>query len=142
MPKMNLHESCEERRFIASLDHGADLLNSIRKAAEERGIKAGVFWIIGAVKDATVAYYNQKDKKYVKTVLNDAFEITSCLGNISEFKGQTRVHAHITLADKNGRILGGHACEGTTIYAAELYLVDLKVKLERAHDNATGLDLF
>jgi len=53
-------------------------------------------------------------------------EISSCLGNISLKDGEIFVHAHVTLADKEGRVLGGHLAPGTIIFAAECRITELK----------------
>ena len=53
------------------------------------------------------------------------------------------VHAHINLADSEGRTFGGHLAEGTTIFATELYLEELKgEKKIRRFDQETGLTLW
>jgi predicted DNA-binding protein with PD1-like motif len=129
------------RSIVASLDHGADLIASIKGIAEENGVKAGVFWIIGAVKRATIGYYDQVERSYVKVSMDEPLEIASCIGNIAQFKGETLIHAHITLADRSGKAFGGHLYEDTIVYAAELYLTELNLRLEREYDETTGLNL-
>lgn len=130
-----------KRNIIASLGHGADLLASIKEVAEENHIKAAVFWAIGAVRKAAIGYYDQKERRYVRISIDEPLEIASCTGNIARFKDETLVHAHIVLADRDGKALGGHLYEGTIIYAAELYLTELGLKLEREYDETTGLNL-
>ena len=139
---MKVYDTSGRRSFIGRLDCGADLLESVKKLVEERDVKAAVFWLIGAVKKAKLAYYDQTAKKFAETVIEERLEITSCVGNVSQFKGQTRVHAHISLADEKGRGVGGHLCEGTTVFAAEFYLLELEAELNRERDETTGLDLF
>ncbi|MEM3608115.1 MAG: DNA-binding protein [Candidatus Bathyarchaeia archaeon] len=138
---MKVYEAPAGRSIVASLDHGADLLASIRRVAEENNVEAAVFWVIGAVKRAVIGYYDQDERRYVKIPVDEPLEITSCTGNIAQYKGEILIHAHITLADRDGRSLGGHLYEGTVIYAAELYLVELNLELEREYDETTGLNL-
>ncbi|MGC8849498.1 MAG: PPC domain-containing DNA-binding protein [Candidatus Bathyarchaeia archaeon] len=142
MVHVKVYEAPAGRGIMANLDHGADLLASIRRVAEENDVRAGVFWIIGAVRRAAIGYYDQGERRYVEASLDEPLEIASCMGNIAQYKGETLVHAHITLAGRDGRAFGGHLYEGTIIYAAELYLVELDLELEREYDETTGLNLF
>ena len=66
-----------------------------------------------------------------------------CMGNISLKDGEVFVHAHITLADHEGKCHGGHLMPDTNIFAAEYYVQELVgEKLERKHDPETGLSLW
>jgi len=138
---LKFYETSEKRRVIASLDYEAELLDSIKRIVEERGIKTAVFWVIGAVKNATIGYYDQNKKTYVKSTLNEPMEITSCIGNVTQFREKTLVHAHVTLANSKTQVVGGHLYKAT-VYSAELYLVELDAKIVRVYDENTGLNLF
>ena len=107
-------------------------------------ILAAVFFMLGAVKKATFCIYNQEGKKYMRNkVVNKPLEVLSCIGNIAKHKGDVAVHAHITLSDEDGRCYGGHLVRETTVFAGEVYLVELlEVDLEREYDPVTGLNLF
>jgi predicted DNA-binding protein with PD1-like motif len=125
------------------LAHDADLLTSIREFADREGIGSGMFHLIGAVKKATLSFYDQQVKKYVNISLNRPLEVLSCVGNVGKLDGKTVIHAHVTLSDGEGKAYGGHLSEGTTIFSAELFLIELKgVSLEREYDTVTGLNLF
>ena len=54
------------------------------------------------------------------------------------------VHAHVTLADKEGRAYGGHLAEGTLIFACEYAVNEYLAEqaLARQNDAATGLMLW
>jgi len=52
-------------------------------------------------------------------------------------------HVHLVLGDKEGKTFGGHLDEGTTIFSAEMFLLEVKnIVLEREYDEVTGLNLF
>ena len=131
------------RIFVVRLPTDGDLLKSIEDFAEKVGVEAGVLWVVGAVRKAVVKYYNQKEKKYSKISLDFPLEILSCTGNISKFKGKIMAHVHLVLGDKEGKTFGGHLDEGTTIFSAEMFLLEVKnTVLEREYDEVTGLNLF
>lgn len=136
-------EASPGRLFAVRLPYDGDLLESIRDFAVRVGVETGVLWVIGAVKKASVSFYNQEEKTYSKHSFDEPLEILSCIGNIAKLKGETFAHAHIVLGDKNGRTYGGHLEKGTTVFSAEMFLLELKgVTLNREYDETTGLNLF
>ncbi|HID19210.1 TPA: DNA-binding protein [Candidatus Bathyarchaeota archaeon] len=136
-------ESSPSRFFAVRLPHDGDLLEAIKGFAVRMGIEAGVLWVIGAVKRATVSFYNQAEKTYSKHSFDEPMEILVCLGNVAKLKGETLIHAHIVLGNGNGKAFGGHLEKGTIIFSAEMFLLELKgVTLNRKYDETTGLNLF
>lgn len=132
------------RNFIGRFDFGQDLLESITKFCIDNNIRLGIFSIIGAVQKAKCGYFDQVNKKYVDCVdLEKKLEITSCIGNISVKDGQIFPHAHITFADLEGNVYGGHLMPGTEIYAAEFFIQELTgAELIRKLDEQTKLPLW
>ena len=129
--------------FLERLAHDADLLTAIREAFETQGIRMGFFQVIGAVKQAHIAFYDQKDRVYRGLNVQEAGEILSCTGNVSELDGALLVHAHIILGLADGTTRGGHLVQGTRIFAGELFGMALKgEQLRRAYDEVTGLKLW
>ena len=129
--------------ILERLPHDSDLLEAMTELAGRGGIKLGTISAIGAVKRAKIGFYDQKTREYLETEINQPMEISSCLGNISLKDGEIFVHAHVTLADKEGRVLGGHLASGTIIFAAECRITELKGEsLKRSYDDITGLSLW
>ncbi len=129
--------------ILERLPHDSDLLEAMTELAGRGGIKLGTISAIGAVKRAKIGFYDQKTREYLETEINQPMEISSCLGNISLKDGEIFVHAHVTLADKEGRVLGGHLAPGTIIFAAECRITELKGEsLKRSYDDITGLSLW
>jgi predicted DNA-binding protein with PD1-like motif len=131
-----------EKVHFARFDENKDLLESIKKAAESKGVKAGAFFVIGAVKKAAIGFYS--DKKYITIDLERHLEIASCSGNIAVGpENETIVHAHIVVSDEKGQAYGGHLFQGTIIGpTAELVLFEVKgIDLKRALDEKSNLKL-
>lgn len=101
------------------------------------------FSVIGAVSSATIGAYDQKQQVYVTSKEEAPLEIVSCIGNVSLKDGKPFIHAHILLADEQGKTIGGHLFSETIIYAGEINLQELTGKpMERTYDNDTGLMLW
>lgn len=132
------------RVFLGRFEAGKDLLAELTEFCKSLNIRLGVFSLIGAVRSAKLGYYEQNEKKYTGCVeLNKKLEISSCTGNISIKDGEIFVHAHITLADFDGKAFGGHLMPGTEIFAAEFNIQELiGDDLVRGKDEVTGLPLW
>ncbi len=101
-----------------------------------------VFTVVGAVKQARLAYYDQAEREYQKIKLDRPMEIASCFGNLSFKDDKPFVHVHAVLADAAGKIYAGHLLRAT-VFAAELHLQELLgKKLEREYEQTTGLALW
>ena len=134
----------EGRRLIGRFESGDDLLEVLTGLCRRENIRLGTFEIIGAVKNAKLGYFDQQEKKYTGCVeLDKKLEINACLGNISIKDGEIFCHAHITLADWEGRAFGGHLMPGTIVFAAEFYIEELLgAEMVRSLDPKTGLPLW
>lgn len=141
--KPSVTEYKSGRIFIGRLPHGKDLIPAIEATANEFSIQMAVFTVIGAVSSVTFGAYDQNQQVYVTLKEEKPLEIVTCTGNVSLKEGKPFVHAHIMLADEQGKTLGGHLFSETIIYAGELYLRELIGNpLDRTYDPTTGLMLW
>jgi len=131
------------RVFMGKLAHGADLLEELTGICIREEIRLGRIEAFGAVQNARLGFYHQKTRKYQSLALDRPLEITKLIGNISLKEGKPMVHAHITLADKEGFAYGGHLMPGTIIFACEFILqVFAGPIFQRGLDLETGLPLW
>jgi len=137
-----LFEFAASKELILRLKHNMDIVQSIAEFAGSKGVKAGNFTAIGALKSAELGYYDQKNQEYRKIGVDSPYELASCVGNISLKDGEPFVHAHAVLSDEKGNTMAGHLLEGI-VFAAEVHLTQLEgPKLERKYDEVTGLWLW
>lgn len=132
------------RIFIGRFECNEDLLQALTDFCKKENIRLGTFSLVGAVKNAKLGYYNQEQQKYAGCVeLNKKLEIASCSGNISIKDNEIMVHAHIVLADWEGKAFGGHLMPSTKIFAAEFNIQEYTgAELCRGKDKKTGLPLW
>ncbi|NPV62129.1 MAG: DNA-binding protein [Methanotrichaceae archaeon] len=130
------------RVLLSRLDHGEEMVAQIVDLAEKNDIRTGVFTIIGALCRAELAFYDQAAHRYQTIKVDRPAEIVSCIGNISMRDERPFVHAHATLSDSLGNVVGGHLSSGT-VFAAEIFLQELSGEpLIRRHDPITDLYLW
>ena len=141
VPK-GLFEYSASKELIVRLKHDADLVQTITELARSKGMEAGSFIAIGALKRARLGYYDQKNNEYREMEIDTPHEMASCIGNVSLKDGEPFVHAHVVLADEAGNTKAGHLFEGI-VFAAEVHLHQLEgPRLERKYDEVTGLSLW
>jgi predicted DNA-binding protein with PD1-like motif len=128
--------------LVFRIPEDEDLAIAIKKRAEESGVKAGVFLLIGALKNVTLGCYRKGAYEQVKFA--GSLEIASCSGNIAvDEKDNVVIHAHIVVSNEKGQAFGGHLMEGSRVgVTAELMIVEgLDLHLVRSLDEKTNLKL-
>jgi hypothetical protein len=131
------------KMYFARILEGEDLAEAIKKRLEETGIKAGIFFLIGSLKEAALGYY--KEGQYKSIRLDGPLEIASCMGNIAvDEKGEVIVHAHLVVSDEKGEAFGGHLMKDSHVGAtAELVVIEgVGVNLLKVFDEKTKLRLW
>lgn len=115
------------------LTNSQDLKLEIEKLVKDKGLKSGVVLSgVGSLKVAQLRLANQnhffKEERF--------YEIVSLTGTLSP----DGVHLHISLADDQGRVVGGHLVPGCLIHTTcELVIGELpQFEFHRTMDSATG----
>ena len=119
--------------FTLRLKPNVDLKQSLTEFVDLKNIKAGfIITAIGSLKQATIRFANQNNSK----IVNEKFEILSLNGTLAT----TGIHIHISIADKEGKTIGGHLDNGCIIYTtAEIVIgVSEEFTFIRTIDEQTG----
>ncbi len=119
-----------------------DLVEGIKKRAQQSGVRAGFLTVIGSLKKVVLGYY--KDGKYEYINVAGPLEIASGMGNVAlDEKGEVIIHAHLVVSNEKGETFGGHLMKGSPVgVTAELMLVEAaNATLTRAFDEKTKLNL-
>ena len=132
-----------KRTLIGQLPYGADLYDGLTQLVQKENIRLGRISGIGATTHAVVAFYDQETKKYNPLEFAGGMEILNLQGNVSIREGKPFVHVHLLLGDPEGKVVGGHLLQGTTLFACEVTIDELEGdELVRWHDETTGLYLW
>lgn len=104
------------RNYTFRLKPGQDLFDSISLFALENNIEAGcVLSGVGSLRRAAIRFANRET--FVE--LDGFFEIVSLTGTVSVHGS----HLHLSIADGEGRMIGGHFESGCRVYTtAEVVL--------------------
>jgi len=123
-------ESNVKKVHVVRFPEGKDLMKEIKRYCEEKKIKSGMINVIGALKNATLGYFDTHVGKYIKKEINEQCELISAMGNISTLKDETFIHVHALLGSKNFDTIGGHLIRGE-IFVAEVIIMEFEGDIER-----------
>ena len=132
-----------KRVIFARMEPGEDVLKTIEAVSSEHGVRAGQLTLIGAVSMASLGFFDRESMEYKTFTVDKDLEVVSCMGNIASTReGGLIVHAHMVVADQNGRCYGGHLMPGCEVSVTmELIITELDEDVRRARDEATSLNL-
>ena len=132
---------------------GTDLMNGLKKACEENGIRGGaILTAIGSLRKVTFQILAPSEKAKMGAaytepqVTSGPIEILGLNGVILETEsGEVALHLHGIFCDKDGKTFGGHLVPGENPILATLDAVIGEVsdaRFMRRYDEETELNMF
>ena len=136
-------KSHKNNDFIyVKMEKGEEIIDSLQKIIEKYNIVSG--WIngIGLIEKIRIGSYDITTKSYNEVDFENAFELTSLIGNITKKDGKPFLHAHITMSDHSCKAFGGHLFHAKIAAAGEFFIKVTDNIINRKFDNDTGLYLW
>ncbi|MFB6243118.1 MAG: PPC domain-containing DNA-binding protein [Halobaculum sp.] len=130
-----------EAEYLARMETGEDWREEIEALAAAEDVDAAWFNAMGAVRDAEVWFYDQREKEYRAVEFDEPLEVAACVGNVALLDGERFAHTHAVLSRESGQALAGHLNSGR-VFAGEVYLRAFAEPLERSLHDRTDLDLW
>lgn len=97
---------------------------------------------IGALENSILSYRDNTNKTYIHKTFKESMEIVSLSGNLSfRPNNQFFPHIHVGLSGADYLQYGGHLSNAKVSITVECLITPTKTKLQRTHDEDTGLDL-
>ena len=136
----------EYKRFDATivvrLDPEDEICESLLAIAEKEDIQFASISGIGAVNRIDIGVFETVEKKYYSNKFEDTFEIVSLAGTLSRMDGKQYIHAHMSVGDMKGNVVGGHLTSAIVSATAEIVLQIQPCVLNRKFSEKIGLNLF
>lgn len=130
-----------DNKIVLRLKKSEKIIESLEKLANEANITAAHFQGIGAVNELKIGLMKPGDDDYTWDIYKENLEITSLIGNITSFEDKPVVHTHITCANENSKVIGGHLGEATCSFTAEIFIDIIDTKLEKETDPELGIQI-
>ena len=128
-------------KIVLRLKKGEKIIQSLEKLANEANISAAHFQGIGAVNELKIGLMKPGDEDYTWDIYKEDLEITSLIGNITTFEDKPVVHTHITCANVDSKVIGGHLGEATCLFTVEIFVDVIDGNLEKQTDPELGIQI-
>ncbi|MFZ5597611.1 MAG: PPC domain-containing DNA-binding protein [Bacillota bacterium] len=115
------------RAFVARVEHGDDLLEELKKLAREENIEAGVIYVIGALKEASLVVGPEECTVPPVPVwrnFNDGREILG-IGTLFREDGEPIIHLHGTLGRGDTVLMGCVRKDSRVYLVAEVIILEI-----------------
>jgi predicted DNA-binding protein with PD1-like motif len=126
---------------IYSLKAGSKVPNDIAALAFRDKVSTASLTAIGGVGELTIAYFNQKTRKYENHDYSEELEVTSLVGNITIKDRRPFVHVHGTFGRRDMSVIGGHVVSATVKPLMELVVAPTSNRALRRFDEDLGLNV-
>lgn len=137
-----LHEVDGLRTFALVFAKGDDPIALLEEFARKEQLTGSSFTAIGALRRATLGYFDPERMDYDKRDIAEQCEILALAGDIAIGEdGSPAVHAHVTLGRKDFTAFGGHLFSAEVWPTLELVLQESPQHLQKRPDAETGLAL-
>jgi len=132
------------RVILLKLDENDDVLESIESLASTEGIKSGIFFVIGSLKEGSLVSGAATEDIPVIPIwhqLKSNHEILG-IGNIFPMEGQPKIHLHAALARGDECLMGCLRGESRVFLLEEIIIFELLgMETSREKDVRTGLSM-
>ena len=130
-----------KNKYIIRIDKGEEIVETLTQFCKDNNIKLGSIQGIGATNKATIGFFETKTKEYHSKEFTGDFEIVSLVGNVSTMDGETYLHLHINISDKEHKSFGGHLNSAVVSATCEIFIDLADGEVDREFDEEIGLNL-
>lgn len=100
----------ETKTYILVFSPGDEVRSGLNDFAKKYKVKSAHYTAIGDVLSGKLGFFDY-DRKMFKVIPIDTAEIASFTGNMAVYNGKPVAHTHLSVADKDGLVRGGHLLE-------------------------------
>ncbi|MDR1630182.1 MAG: DNA-binding protein [Oscillospiraceae bacterium] len=135
----------EYKRFknalLARIDKGEEIHEQLKIIARKEDVLLANVNALGAVGEFSVGLFDPREKKYYSNDFTGDFEIVSLTGTISTMNGEYYAHLHMSAANKDAQVFGGHLSRAVVSATCELVLFVINGEVDRVFSEGIGLNL-
>lgn len=123
--------------IVCKLERGEKVEEKLVEIIKKYSIRAGaILWAVGMIENAEVGYFNGTE--YQKDKMHGRMEVVSFHGSIAQ--DEPLSHVHVSLADEDHKVHGGHFFSGIANPLLELHVQKFdSIVLKREINENSGL---
>jgi len=130
----------KDNLILARLFPGEDIYQELKEICNKHRVETAVVLSgIGQLKQFQLGYFKEKGN-YVPQEFAKPHELLSLSGNISNQKGEYKLHLHAVLGNEDKGVIGGHLIKGEVEVTNEIVLLKTAVSITRRLEETTGLE--
>ncbi|MCM1989809.1 PPC domain-containing DNA-binding protein [Oceanirhabdus seepicola] len=136
------YKRLREELIVLRLETGDKIMESIMKCCCDAHVNCAKISGIGAGEEFHLAVYRKNKKGYKRKRFKGEHEIIDLNGNITLKDNKPYIHIHISMANEDMKLYGGHLEEGTITATAEIFIniID-EEKINRKYDDLVNIYL-
>src|ERR1041385_5989752 len=124
--------SGELKRWAIVFDSGDEVMENLKRFANENQLSASNFTAIGAFSDCVLGYFNFEKCDYKHIPIAEHVEVLSLVGDVTlGEKSERKIHAHVVLGKSDGTAHGGHLLKAHVKPTLEVILTEAPEHLHR-----------
>lgn len=123
-----------DSKIIVRLDRGDYVMDSLKEVAKKESIQTGFISAIGAVDLAQLNYFFLNLQNYKTVDFEEAFEVLSMNGNITQNNGEPHLHLHTVLSRSDYSTIGGHLLDARVSITLEVIIDIIDTTITREDD--------
>ena len=127
--------------YVVRIDLNEEVIQSLTRLCEQENIILAQVDGLGAVNQAAIGVYDLQEQAYHREELEGFMEITGLTGSVTRMNGQPYLHLHVTLADQQHMVHGGHVLALRIGATCELFVRTLSGEVTRQRDQEIGINL-
>ena len=139
--KFKLINDDQQKTYAIIMDSGDEVMEQLKKFANDQKLRASQFTAIGAFSEAIVGFFDFSIKDYEKIPIQEQMEVLVLTGDISLFKDEYKIHAHVVLGKRDGTAHGGHLIKAIVHPTLEIILNESPEYLKREMDKESEIPL-
>lgn len=128
--------------FVVQLDPGDEICANLIDLAKRENISLAEINGLGAVNDFDVGVFNTVTKEYHANNFKGNYEIVSLTGSLTVMENKPYLHAHFSVGDDKGNVVGGHLNRAVVSATAEIFVRMIPGNVNRKFSEKIGLNLF
>ena len=127
--------------YVLRLEIGEEIVETIKKFCAAEKLLCAEISGIGAVSQATLGFYNVKNREYSKTVIEGPLEMVSLLGSVTEKDGEPYLHLHASFSGKDCNCVGGHLNGAVIGVTCEIFIRKINGAIGRRTQEDIGINI-
>jgi uncharacterized protein len=136
-----LKDGMENKEYAVIFAKGDEAFSGLQEFAEKYQIQSAHFTAIGALDEATLAWFDPQRKMYRSIPIHGQVEVVSMIGDIGLYQGKPTVHTHMVVGLPDGTTRGGHVLDAHVSPTLEVMVTIDPIAMHKRLDPETDLTL-